>query len=227
VDDGQRFLDALLAWVVCDTNADPSVRDRVHDFSARPSTASNDDNFFVSTILCRSEWGNTRSIRVTETIPGTAPTVKSATIGGGWLRGHGLIVKFQEKDFNSQATSSGATSASSSSNGQSSTSTGSATSGGDGGGLGTGASIGIGVGVGVIGLALVVGLVWFLLRMRKKKKQQTGMEPYTHQYPPQDAPVWTPLPSQGPPQGPPQELPATTKYAHDTYVPPQELDARR
>jgi hypothetical protein len=163
------------------------------------------------------------SITVTKSTVGDSSTEVAkipCPSGGGFLRANGIIVKFQSGDFDSKkttGTSSGTPA------GQSPTSswTGGG-GGGGGGGLSTGASVGIGVGVGVIGLAAIIGLVWFLLRSRNRKQQKLGgLEPYTQQ---DTYPEWRP-----PPQQVPMELPASTKYAHNPVAPsapPQELEAR-
>jgi len=176
----------------------------------------------MSSVLCESQWFS-NGVVVTETLTKTTigeprASAEVIEISGGWLRANGIVVKFRSGDFDPTSTSSTSSSSSSTSSSEQS-STSSSNGEGGSGGLSSGASIGIGVGVGVIGLAAIIGLVWFLLRMRRNKKQTAGLEPYTHQ----GYPEWRP-----PPQAAPLELPTATKYAHDPapYVHPQELDAR-
>lgn len=198
-----------------------------YDFTTQPTERPTDLKPFMSSILCQSVWSSTDSITVTKTVLGDTATTVMEIAGptDGWLRANGIVVKFRSGDFDSQTTASNTSSTSS---GEQSITSSRGGDGGDGGGSGlsSGASIGIGVSVGVIGLAAIVGLVWFLLRMRRKKQNQAGLEPYSHH----SYPEWRPPPAQPPPmQGTPQELPATIKYAHQpvSYVPPQELEARR
>lgn len=174
----------------------------------------------MSSILCQSTWGGPSALVVTRTVldPASPPERTTTTLnGGGWLRANGVVVKFRSGDFDSK-TSSSTSQSSSSTSAQSPISTLPSSDGSSG--LSTGASIGVGVGVGIFGLAMIVGLVWFLLRLRRKKRKQAGVELYSDTA----VPEWRPPPA-------PQEMPVSSKYAHQTHeaaanYPPQELEAR-
>ncbi|KAF2680104.1 hypothetical protein K458DRAFT_421912 [Lentithecium fluviatile CBS 122367] len=190
-----------------------------YDFTTQPTERPSDLNPFMSSIICQSEWNTATSetVTVTQTTLGGTTSRSVLVPTGGWLRAYGVVVKFREGDFDSKTTPSGTSLTTT--NGPSSTPTTSASaeSGSSSSGLSTGASIGVGVGVGIIGLALIVGGVWFLLKLRRKK--QTDALPYAHH----ELPVW-----KEPQQVLPQELPSSIKYAREPvrHVPPQELEAR-
>jgi len=99
------------------------------------------------------------------------------TKSNGALNAYGIVVKFQESDFTSPKTMSSGSQPPSTITW---TSYGGSTGSQNGsGGLQKGASIGIGVSVGLVALVAIVGGVYFLLRLRKKRSsKQLGVEAY-------------------------------------------------
>jgi hypothetical protein len=157
------------------------------------------------------------------------PTTTALLLPGGALNAYAIIVRYQSSDFAVKITTTGATSSSSSSSsGSGSTGIAAAThrlaesgGGGSGGGLSTGASIGIAVSLGIVGLGLIFGAVFLVLRRRRKRlvthseknpeQVQYAHQEHFHEYPP----VELGLPRM------PQEMDAMSHKA------PSELDGSR
>ncbi|KAF2447459.1 hypothetical protein P171DRAFT_518562 [Karstenula rhodostoma CBS 690.94] len=129
---------------------------------------------FLDTLRCESTYTAKGTFTLTSSEEGREPTpaVYMHPSKPGAINAYAVVVRFQATDFASKTLSSFSSTSSPSLSGTTSSSPApSSTDISKDSGLSTGASVGIGVGAGAVGLAAIIGTVWFILRSRKKKQR--------------------------------------------------------